>query len=404
MKKVKYLVLGGGPSGLTVANALILEGIPRDEIVLLEKESRVGGLCRSEMIDGAPIDVGGGHFLDIRRKNVLDFLFSFMPETEWTLFDRISKIRILDLEVDHPYEANLWQLPVHVQVDYLESIAQAGCVRGDPMPESFADWIHWKFGHRIANDYMLPYNKKIWSMNPDELGTYWLYKLPDVSFRDTLMSCLERSPQGKLPAHGKFYYPKQFGYGEVWRRMGDALGESLVTDCPVESFDFENRIVNGRWSADTIISTIPWSLWRDYCQLPGDVDAAIRVLQNAPINVDYYPETLKSNAHWIYEPDESISYHRLLLRSNFAKNSRGYWTETNASRSTNAEGVRFHNDFAYPVNTLGKPKAMEVILSWAHRHRILGVGRWGRWEHMNSDVAVSEALEVSKKLVEGQFI
>ena len=58
----------------------------------------------------------------------------------------------------------------------------AGCVRGEQMPESFAAWIQWKLGDRIAQEYMLPYNRKIWSMDPDQLGTYWLHKLPNVSF------------------------------------------------------------------------------------------------------------------------------------------------------------------------------------------------------------------------------
>jgi len=325
-------------------------------------------------------------------------VFRFMPREEWNLHDRVSKIRIRGMEVDHPLEANLWQFPSEVQVDYLESIAQAGCVSGDVMPESFAAWINWKLGDRIAQEYMLPYNRKIWSMDPDQLGTYWLYKLPNVSFRETLLSCLEGKPMGALPAHGTFLYPKKFGYGEVWRRMGEALGDSLVTNCAVEHVDLATLTVNGRWQAETIISTIPWTLWEAYCDLPKDVLDAIASLKNAPIDVDYHPETLTSPAHWIYEPDESISYHRLLLRSNFSAGARGYWTEANAMRSPKTDVVRFHNEFAYPINTLGKPEAVEKILDWGRNNGIIGLGRWGRWEHMNSDVAVAEALQMANEL------
>lgn len=52
-------------------------------------------------------------------------------------------------------------------------------------------------------------------MAPDSLGTYWLYKLPNVSFREALTNCLLGKPFGELPAHGVFLYPKRFGYGEV---------------------------------------------------------------------------------------------------------------------------------------------------------------------------------------------
>lgn len=404
MKNVKYLILGAGPSGLTLANALIQAGVPKKEVCILEEHSVVGGLCRSEIVDGAPLDIGGGHFLDLKRKEVLDFIFSFMPRDEWNIFERVSKIRINGVEVDHPLEANLWQFPVEVQVDYLMSIAEAGCVSGEEMPVSFADWVTWKFGKKIAQEYMLPYNRKIWSMDPNELGTYWLHKLPNVSFKETLLSCLEGKPAGDLPAHGTFLYPKKYGYGEVWRRMGDALEGVLIKNCAVEKVNLETLTVNDNWRAEYIISTIPWTLWPNYCDLPVEILNAIRTLKNAPIDVDYFPENLDNNAHWIYEPDESTTHHRLLLRSNFASNSRGYWTEANACRSTPTEGIRFHNKFAYPINTLNKPVAIEKILSWGRDKGVIGLGRWGRWEHMNSDVAVAESLQMAKILLDDKGI
>jgi protoporphyrinogen oxidase len=398
MKKYKYLILGAGPSGLALANALVFAGISQSEICVLEQQSVVGGLCRSEMVGGAPLDIGGGHFLDVKRKEVLDFLFRFMPREEWNIYDRVSKIRLRGMEIDHPIEANLWQFPKAAQVDYLESIAQAGCVRNEDMPESFAAWIVWKFGDKIANEYMLPYNRKIWSMDPDLLGTYWLHKLPNVSFRETLMSCLASTSLGSLPAHGVFLYPKKFGYGEVWRRMGEALGNVVVTNCPVEKIDLPSRTVNGHWQGENIISTIPWTLWPSFCDLPPEILNAIKSLKYTSIDIDYHSETLDSSAHWVYEPDESIQHHRLLIRSNFISNSCGYWTETNASRSEETNSVRFHNKFAYPINTIDKQKAIEKILAWGKINGILGLGRWGQWDHMNSDIAVTGSLQMAIKL------
>ena len=135
MEKVKYLILGAGPAGLTFANRL--KELSEDSFLVLEKEQEAGGLCRSVMVDGSPFDIGGGHFLDVRRPAVNTFLFRFMPKEEWKLFKRDSRIVIGDQQVGHPLEANIWQLPVDSQVEVLSSIARSGCNSGKQKPGKF---------------------------------------------------------------------------------------------------------------------------------------------------------------------------------------------------------------------------------------------------------------------------
>lgn len=391
MINVKFCILGAGPSGLTYAHQLKRAGIT--SFVVLEQEAEAGGLCRSQIVDGHPLDIGGGHFLDVRRREVLDFLFSFMPREEWREYSRVSKIRLRGKEIDHPLEGNLWQLPLDAQVDFLESIARAGATRGEPAPSDFASWIRWKLGDRIADEYMLPYNRKIWSMPVEALGTYWLHKLPAVSFPETLRSCLEKRAQGTLPAHGTFLYPARHGYGEVWRRMAADLGDRFVPNCPVRSIDPANRCINGDVRADTLVTTIPWTLWPRMAKLPAPVVDAIGNLAHTSVDVDYHPENLPTDSHWTYEPDEKVPHHRYLLRHNFVPGACGYWTETNALRSVPPRHFRHHNPYAYPVNTTLKPAAVDVITRWAHTNSITCLGRWGTWEHLNSDIAVAVALQ-----------
>jgi protoporphyrinogen oxidase len=401
MVSCTYLILGAGPSGLALAQALLAQGVPGAEVRVLERESEAGGLCRSVTVDGAPLDIGGGHFLDVRRKEVLEFLFRFMPSEEWNTHQRVAKIHFRGREIDHPLEANLWQLGREEQAEFLESLAQAGSVRAAPRPEGFEAWVRWKLGDRIADEYLLPYNRKLWSIDLERLGTHWLQKLPDVSFRESLRSCLEGRPFGTLPAHGTFLYPKAHGYGEVWRRMGEGLGDGLVTSCPVTDIDLERRTVNGRFRAETIITTIPWTDWPVLTRVPPAVAACIAQLGHVAIDVDYHPASMPTAAHWLYDPRPEVAHHRSLLRHNFCPGAHGHWTESNASRSGAADGFRHRNALAYPLGTRGTPEAVAVVLDWARRHGVIGAGRWGRWEHVNSDVAVSEALALAATLVAG---
>lgn len=403
MKRYDYLILGAGPAGLTFAN-LLQKKAPDKTYLVLEKEDTAGGLCRSRNVDGSALDIGGGHFLDVRRPKVNSFLFGFMPEEEWNLFDRDSRIDMGDYEIGHPFEANIWQMPQEEQVKYLKSIAVAGCNLNTPMPEKFIDWITWKLGDKVAEAYMLPYNGKMFGGELDSLGTYWLNKLPNVSFEETLLSCLNRKPYGTQPGHARFYYPKAFGYGELWERMGRALGENILYNKAVTEMNVADKTVacsdGSSYGAERIITTIPWRSIKSFSGCDREIVSSIAGLKSTGTEIRYVPENLDTKAHWIYVPDEKISYHRILVRHNFCTNSRGYWTETNLNRVTEEPNeYTFANEYTYPLNTIDKPVIMEKLLSYMKQQSVFGLGRWGEHEHYNSDLTVEKAMNLFEQLV-----
>lgn len=401
--KSKYLVLGAGPSGLTFANALLQAG--ERNFLVLESEETPGGLCRSCQVDASPFDIGGGHFLDVRRATANAFLFQYMPEREWNLYERDSRIALGDMMIHHPFEANIWEMDIELQVKYLKSIAMAGCNTGRPHPRKFVEWIRWKLGDCIADDYMLPYNRKMFGKDLNQLGTYWLEKLPDVDFEETLRSCLSHRPFGRQPGHAQFYYPKQYGYGELWTRMGCALSNKLMCGHKVLELDFSNREVkdqnNDIFSAEQIITTIPWRSLRRTIGLPAEMRSIISSLRHTSIQIEYCKDNLDTQAHWIYYPDQELAYHRILVRHNFCPGSRGYWTETNGERVKSLEdSFKYLNEYAYPLNTIGKNEKMLKLLGWCARNGVIGLGRWGEHQHYNSDLVVQLALDLAKRLLE----
>lgn len=401
MENVKYLIIGAGAAGLTVANRLKEYG--EDSVLLLEKAETVGGLCRSTEVDGSPLDIGGGHFLDTRRADVTEYLFRFMPETEWNRFERNSKISLNGRMVDHPLEANIWQLELEDQIEYLKSIAQAGCNTGEAEPEAFIRWIYWKLGKRIAEDYMIPYNQKIFCGNLDQLGTYWLDKLPDVSFEETLRSCLTHKAYGKEPGHSVFYYPKKYGYGKLWELMGDRISACVLKNKQVKKISSNEKNVfctdGSAFHGTYIINTAPWDTF-ELPDAPDNVIEAIKALKHSSVQIEYIPENMDSDAQWIYYPEKALRYHRILLRHNFCPESKGYWTETNSERKDKNKKAAFSylNEYAYPLNTIEKPQAIELILRWAETKSIIGLGRWGEFQHFNSDVTVERALALARRL------
>lgn len=405
---MKYLILGAGPAGLTVANKLKQIGIT--DFLVLEKEETAGGLCRSIDVDGFPFDIGGGHFLDVRRPKVNEFLFKFMPEKEWVKYDRDSRIVVNDNIINHPIEANIWQMKIDDQVEYIKSIATAGCNLGKEMPKAFVDWIYWKLGSKIAEEYMIPYNQKMFSQELNQLGIYWLEKLPNVSFEETLLSCLKKKAYGIQPGHAQFYYPKKFGYGELWLRMAQTIKDNIIYNKTVKKIDFSTKsitVLDGdNYQADTIITTIPWMEFDQITGMPESIRMSINELKYNSIQTKYFAENIDTPSQWIYYPDSKLSYHRILVRHNFCPGSKGYWTETNSERigmERPDNNFKYMNQYAYPLNTIKKPEIMRKLLAWSKEHGVIGLGRWGEHQHYNSDVAVELAMKLADTINKGNI-
>ena len=77
----------------------------------------------------------------------------------------------------------------------------------------------------------------------NDLGTYWLEKLPNVCYEQTLESCKRHKAYGTQPEHAHFYYPKETGYGEVWSRMAETLKKHILYNTDVKLIDFEETSV-----------------------------------------------------------------------------------------------------------------------------------------------------------------
>lgn len=404
---MKYLILGAGPAGLALGNRLKEKGI--DSFLILEKEKEPGGLCRTIDLDGAPFDIGGPHFLDTRSRQINEYLFRFMPEKEWKLFQRDSKIKLKDQMINSPIEANIWQMDIDHQLDYLESIALAGCNIGIPMPEKYVEWISWKLGEKIAGDYMIPYNSKLFADDLNTLGTYWMYKLPSVSFRETLRSCLEHKAYGKQPCVSKFYYPQKYGFGELWKRMGEEIAEHIVYSTSVTAIDFDSLTVKTEsgetYSAENIITTIPWNEFSEIDKMPENLKMELKKLRYGAIETRYAEEDWNTTAQWIYCPEMKLPYHRLTIRKNIFSGAKGMIVETRKERvhlfdeNDNMGKSIYMNEYAYPINTVDKPQIMEKIQRFAESKNVYTVGRWGEHKHHNSDVVVELAQNLIDKLL-----
>ena len=96
----KVIVLGGGPCGLSAAWELSRNGM---NVVVIEKEHLLGGLCKTLSYKGFNFDLGG-HRLISKNSELLKKI-SILMGNELLVSERISAIRLNGRDFQYPLSA-----------------------------------------------------------------------------------------------------------------------------------------------------------------------------------------------------------------------------------------------------------------------------------------------------------
>ncbi len=405
-----YFIIGAGITGVTVARLLQQRG--DTNFLILEAENEPGGLCRTKIIDGHTLDIGGGHFLCTIYPEVYDFIFSHIPKKQFNHFQRISKIKLADTIIDYPIESNLWQLPQDEQVNYLISTVQSGEVVGLKEPKNYEQWIRWKLGGAIADNYMIPYNQKIWGVKAKEMDIDWLNKIPRLNTEEIIKSCLSKvSDREKFPSHASFYYPKQGGFQVIFDAIYKHVKKHVHLNEPVTKLQYKKNywLINNKYKAKIIINTAPWIYISQALGKPKTLVKQLKFLKANSIVVSLWQEKYNHDWHWLYIPSLKEERHREFYINNYAPTSKksGFFSETNIKRWPNREGkwsngkkplFEYINKFAYPIAVLNHSKAIKKIHEYFRPKNLYGVGRWGQWQYLNMDVCMWQAMQLLKKI------
>jgi len=398
-----YVILGAGVSGVAFGRLLQLSGVAR--FVILEADTTAGGLCRSAEVRGHVFDTGGGHFLNSKYPRVYGFLFRHLGRHAFNLFDRVSEIQIDGHRVDYPLESNIWQLPASLAEHYLASIQANGEARGLPAPTDFEAWVRWKLGDLIAERYMLPYNRKVWGVEPADMDIDWLHKIPRLDVAAITRACATRtSNTAYFPSHQQFYYPKQGGFQTLFDALLEPVRSHVVLGEPAHRVEQagESLLVNGRYRARRVINTVPWHALAESPIFDSATRQAIARLKASHLVVSLHEGVTEARTHWVYEPDDRLAHHRTFFPRNYAPHSAatGLTRETNGRRfvaDSTALAVS-HNPYAYPVPALGWANFIATVLARVEPLGLHGLGRWGQWQYFNSDVCIHEAMQLAARL------
>ena len=179
-------IVGGGLSGLALQ--YFLEG----DCEILEKEDRIGGLCRTFEKDGFLYDIGG-HILFSKDEQFAKFINSILTENI-NRVKRNNKILYNGRYVKYPFENELSALEKEEIFDCLYSYLKNNHLK----PENFREWIYYTFGSGIAQKYLVPYNQKIWKYPLEQMSLDWVQRIPKPPLADILKSAIGIETEGYL--------------------------------------------------------------------------------------------------------------------------------------------------------------------------------------------------------------
>jgi protoporphyrinogen oxidase len=399
-----FIIIGAGVTGITLCK-LLREKFPN--ILVLEAESEIGGLCKTKVINGHILDIGGGHFFGTKYDEVYQYIFKYLPKKDFNYFQRVSKINIENTDIDYPIESNIWQLPIEKQIEYIISVVRNEEALGVKEPKNYEQWIRWKLGNKICDNYMIPYNIKLWGVEPAEMDIDWLYKIPRVNVEEVIRYCLEKTQDvNKYPAHIKFYYPKDGGFGSIVNAIAEDELQYIKTDTKAEKLVFDENsktwLINDKYRAKNVINTTPWNDLYKSLGEPHHLKKHFDKIKYNKIVVSLYEKTYTHNYHWRYIPNITEQHHREFYIHNFAPASKnnGIYIETNIDRFNKDKITfqgrnicHFETKAAYPIPVISHADAIKNILEYYKGKNLFGVGRWGQHQYQNADVSIMEAIK-----------
>jgi protoporphyrinogen oxidase len=442
----KIVIIGAGPTGLGAAYRLYELGY--DNWVLYEKSDDVGGHATSHVDKHGFVWDEGGHVI-FSHYPYFDKLIDKVLGKE--VHERIRESWIVKGKswIPYPFQSNLRYLPKEVQVSCLLGAAKAAANGGGRDAANFRDWILATFGEGIAEAFMFPYNSKVWTTPLEQMSKSWIAdRVAVMDFKRLLENVLyERDDVGWGP-NSKFKFPLHGGTGEIYRRIAKHFPEKVRTQKRLAEIDPVRRRISfadGTGDTyDTVISTAPLELLVKMTK-PTDsrlLDATSGLEHNSLLVLGLgLKKKIETGRCWIYFTDSDVPCYRATYFSHYSPfNVPDGDTERFSSlmcevsfrvgETPDPEKVqeqvtaglikagileesdrdriisRYHRiiGYSYPIPTLARDRALEVLQPALLEKGIYSRGRFGAWRYEigNMDHSVLMGVEAINNILSGE--
>ena len=422
------IILGAGLAGLSAAYHLDAD------YEIYEKESEVGGLCRSRRVNGFVFDYAVHTFYS-QDEYAVALVIKLLADN-LSSQTRSSWIYSKGVLTPYPFQANTFGLPIEVVKECVLGVIEAKySADGQEYASNFEDWIYTTFGRGIAKHFMIPFNRKLWGIDLREMSARWIRdRIPQPGLDEVLDGALHRQ-EHEFGPNAQFWYPKDGGMGALPRAFLPYVKNVHLNQEVTVIYPDVRRIVLANGCSrkyDALISSLPLPRLVDMMDsVPDSIRQAGHQLKYNTIysvNIGVSSANI-SDMHWVYFPEPEYAFHRISFPMNFSasmvpEGTSSITAEISASAckeiATDVLVRRVIDDLilarilrredeilatdliklepAYIIYDHLHEKNVSLIHEFLSEKDIYPCGRFGMWEYYNMDHAIVSGKAAVERL------
>jgi len=425
------VIAGGGLAGLSCAREL------GSDFVLLEAEDRVGGLVRTEVVQGFSFDFTG-HWLHARDAEVRALVEERWLRGNLLTVERRALVHSEGVWTEFPYQHNLHGLPARTVADCLIGFVQATtgeagrALRERPLRDA-AEFIQRHLGEGFARHFMLPYNRKLFTIPCEELSPEWGGRfIPRPTLEEVVRGAVG-IPPGGAGYNATFWYPREGGIEALPRGIAADLERGEVRlGARIAALDLARRRVRLASGEEVpygeVVFTLPLSSVARLIPGPAEVLEAARKLRSVSVTVVEIgaDDVGGTRFQWAYFPEERFRFYRVGSPSEVnprlsPEGTRSFAVEYSHREPIDAGPLAAHAvealhglglldrarvrvlrtrtiPVAYVLFDHHHAAARAQVIAHLRQHGVHVAGRYGNWEYSSMEDAILSGRAAARAL------
>ena len=422
MKNVKYLIVGAGISGLTLA-----ANLRGDDYLIIEKDNCIGGLCKTFYKDGYVWDCAG-HFFHFATQEGLSEFKEDMHDNDFVVCKKTTNIYLKGRHIDYPFQANIHQLE---KEDFIDCLYYLYFRNRKAEYENFEDMLYGKFGKGITDLFLRPYNEKLYackinSLDTDSMGRFFPYV--------DLKQIISNMRGGGITTYNSiFEYPKKganFYIDIIARRVNS---DNIKLNTELLSIDIDKKeAITSKGDVikyDYVINTGSLkrfvSMISNNCEYKNTSDYVLTSNKVLVFNIGFDLDCIDKATQWTYFPGDDVNFYRIGFYNNILKtNKMSLYVEIGFSEHdeidvesefekaiSGLKRIGVINDhkvlsYNYLIIDPGYVHITKNSIDYANKIRhylmnkgVYSIGRYGMWTYCSIEDCVVSAKKLAKSFL-----